>query len=67
MQFSLKFYHLDDLYSSTYENVILSDFNADTKEKHMKCFCDNYNLECLIKQPTCYKNHIRSTYINLLS
>ena len=30
-----------DLYSSTYEMVIvLADFNVDIEEKHMKCFCD---------------------------
>ena len=31
----------------------LGDFNADILEKHMKRFCDNYNLQSLIKQPTC--------------
>ena len=48
--------HLDalskylDLYFSKYEKVlILGDFNAGIEEKHMKCFCDNYNLKSLIK------------------
>ena len=34
------------LYSSKYEKVlILGEFNAEIEEKHMKCFCDNYNLK----------------------
>ena len=45
-----------DLHSLPCENVIISgDFNVDTKEKHMKCFCDNHNLKSLIKQPACCK------------
>ena len=32
----------------------------------MYCFCDNYNLKSLIKQPTCYKNPDNSTWIDLL-
>ena len=32
----------------------------------MKCFCDNYNLKSLIKQPTCYKNPDNPTCIDLL-
>ena len=65
--------HLDpiskylDLYSSKYEKVlILGNFNADIKEKHMRCFCDNYHLKSLIKQPTCYKNPDNPTCIDLL-
>ena len=34
--------------------LILGDFNAGIEEKHMKCFCDNYNLKSLVKQPTYY-------------
>ena len=65
--------HLDaiskylDLYSSKYEKVlILGDYHAGIEEKHMKCFCDNYNLKSLIKQPTCYKNPDNPTCIDLL-
>ena len=32
----------------------------------MKCFCDNYNLKSLIKQPTCYKNSDNPTCIGLM-
>ena len=56
-----------DSYSSKHGKVlILGDFNADIQEKRMKCFCDNYNLKSLIKQPTCYKNPDNPTCIDLL-
>ena len=45
--------------------MILCDFHADI-EKHMKCFCDNYNLHSLIRHPTCYKNSYSPTSIDLL-
>ena len=32
----------------------------------MKTFCKNYNLQSLIKQPTCYKNPSRPTCIDLI-
>ena len=58
--------HLD-LHSSTFENIItLVDFNTDIVEKHMKCFCDNYHLKSMIKQPTCSKNPDTVTCIDLL-
>ena len=45
---------------------MLGGFNTDIEEKHMKCFCDNYNLKSLIKQPTSYKNPDSPTCIDLL-
>ena len=45
-----------DFHSSTYNNIIiLGDFNVGVEEPHMKTFGENYNLQNLIKQPTCYK------------
>ena len=44
----------------------MGDFIAGVEEKHMKCFCDNYNLKNLIKQPTCYKNPGNPTCIDLM-
>ena len=56
-----------DLHSSKLEKILIfGDFNADIKEKHMKCFCDTYNLKGLIKQPTCYKNPESPTCLHLL-
>ena len=46
--------------------MILSDFNDDIQEKHMMCSCDNYNLERLIKQPTCDMNPNSLTCIDVL-
>ena len=65
--------HLDalstylDLHSITFEKMlILGDFNVGIEEKHIKAFCDNYNLSSLIKQPTCYKNPSNATCIDLI-
>ena len=56
-----------DFHSSTYNNIIiLGDFNVGVEEPHMKKFCENYNLQNLIKQPTCYKNPSRPTSIDLI-
>ena len=45
-----------DFHSSSYNNIIiLGDFNVGVEEPHMKTFCENYSLQNLIKQPTCYK------------
>ena len=53
--------------SSKYEKIlILGDFNAGIEEKHMKSFCDNYNLKSLMKQPTCYKNPDNPICVDLL-
>ena len=65
--------HLDavsktlDLHSSTYDKIILlGDFNTEIDEQHMQSFCDNYSLKSLIRQPTCYKNFGKPTYIDLI-
>ena len=56
-----------DVHSSSYNNVlILGDFNVGVEEAHMETFCENYSLQNLIKQPTCYKNSFRPTCIDLI-
>ena len=41
---------------SKYENIlILGDFNSTMPEEAMKEFCQLYDLQNLIKEPTCYK------------
>ena len=56
-----------DFHSSSYNNIIiLGDFNVGVEELHMKTFCENYSLQNLIKQPTCYKNPSRPTCIDLI-
>ena len=36
--------------------LILGDFNATMQCNAMKHFCELYDLENLIHEPTCYKN-----------
>ena len=46
-----------DFHSSSYNSIIISgDFNVGVEEPHMKTFYENYSLQSLIKQSTCYKN-----------
>ena len=55
------------LHSSKYEKIlILSDFSMEIEEANMKPFGENCNLKSLIKQPTCYKNPNKPTYIDLI-
>ena len=40
-----------------YDNVlILGDFNSEMSENAMKEFCEIYDLQNLINEPTCYIN-----------
>ena len=44
------------MYLDTSENVILSgDFNMTPEERNLQLFADSFNLEHLIKKPTCFK------------
>ena len=46
-----------DKFLPSYENILLlGDFNSTMSEKEMQEFCTKYNLEHLVKGPTCYKN-----------
>ena len=50
-----------------YENLLLlGDFNSTMSEKAMKDFCEMYNLENLIKEPTCYKNPSNPSSIDVM-
>ena len=41
---------------ANYDNIlILGDLNSIMSDGPMKNFCELYNLENLIKEPTCYK------------
>ena len=58
--------HLNHLYG-TYDNIILlGDFNAETSEDDMKLFCTSYNLKNLVKKPTCFKNIDNPSWIDLV-
>ena len=46
-----------DKFLANYDNILLlGDFNSNMSEEPMMDFCDMYNLQNLIKEPTCYKN-----------
>ena len=55
------------LQSSKYENfIIIGDFNREPSEKAMSDFLDIYNLKNLVKNPTCFKNPVRPSCIDLI-
>ena len=57
---------LDKLLPS-YENILLmGDFNSCMSENAMQEFCEMYSLENLIKGPTCYKNALNPSSIDLM-
>ena len=50
-----------------YENFLIwGDINSQMSEMHMKDFCDLYDFENLIKEPTCFKNPNNSSSIDLM-
>ena len=56
-----------DTFLPTYENIILlGDFNSTMSESSMKDFCEIYNLENLIKGPTCFKNPKNPSSIDVI-
>ena len=56
-----------DVHSTKYEKIfIMGDFNVEIDDPKMQTFCEVYNFKSLIKQPTCYKNPIKSSCIDLM-
>ena len=56
-----------DVHSTKYEkNFIMGDFNVEIDDPKMQTFCEVYNIKSLIKQPTCYKNPIKPSCIDLM-
>ena len=56
-----------DFYLPIYDNIILmGDFNSEVTEPSMSEFCNIYNLRNLVKEPTCYKNQLIPTPIDLI-
>ena len=52
---------------STHENfLVIGDLNCPSSEKAMKDFCEIYDLENLIKKPTCYKNPRNPSSIDVI-
>ena len=58
--------HLDNLIGN-YDNLILiGDFNSEMKEEQMRDFCEIYNLQNLIMEPTCFKSVQNPTSIDFI-
>ena len=50
-----------------YDNfLLLGDFNSEMQENAMKEFSETYNLSNLIKEPTCFKNNLNPSLIDLI-
>ena len=58
---SLEYYtqHNDDI-------ILLGDFNAGMQDVNLNDFCSLYNFKNLIKEPTCYKNPLNPSCIDLI-
>ena len=56
-----------DQHLPNYENLLmLGDWNSAVTEKEMSNFCEMYNLENLIKEPTCFKSMENPSSIDLI-
>ena len=45
---------------------MLGDWNSAVNETEMKNFCETYNLENLVKEPTCFKNSENPSSIDII-
>ena len=45
---------------------MLGDWNSEVTEEDMQDFCDMYNLENLIKEPTCFKSTTNPSSIDIM-
>ena len=46
--------------------LIVGDFNSEMTESAMENFCEMYHLHNLIKDPTCFKNPHKPSFIDLI-
>ena len=44
----------------------MGDFNSEISEEYLQDFCNIYNLKNVIIEPTCYKNHINPSSIDVI-
>ena len=52
---------------SSYDDIlVIGDLNSEISEIAMSEFCKKYNLQKLVKDPTCYKNPSKPTCIDLI-
>ena len=56
-----------DSYMSSYDNFsVIGDLNSEISEMAMSEFCETYNLQNSVKDPTCFKYPSRPTCIDLI-
>ena len=56
-----------DCYRKLYDNILLiGDFNNIETEINTKNFMESHNLKNLVKEPTCYKNPLNPSCIDLI-
>ena len=56
-----------DRNQSKFEHFLLfGDFNSEIQESSISNFCDTYNLKNKINEPTCYKNILNPSTIDLV-
>ena len=56
-----------DSYMSSYDNFLVTgDLNSEISEMAMSEFWETCNLQNLVKDPTCYKNPSKPTFIDLI-
>ena len=56
-----------DTLIGNYDNLLLiGDFNSQMEEEKINDFCDTYNLQNLINDPTCFKNSLNPTLIDMV-
>ena len=56
-----------DFYMAKYDNfLLLGDFNSEMSDTRMIDFCETYNLNNLIDEPTCFKNPQNPSTIDLI-
>ena len=58
--------NLDHLMPKFDNFLLLGDFNSEIHEPSMSEFCDVYNLQDLITSPTCFKNVLNPSLIDLI-
>ena len=56
-----------DQYNSEYDIfVFIGDFKVNVNESSIKEFCNLNGLKSLFKEPTCFKNPVKPTCIDLI-
>ena len=56
-----------DTHMCKFDNfLLLGDFNSEMKEIRLAEFCNIYNLQNLIKEPTCFKNILNPSSIDVI-